>query len=61
MPITVVARSVNSFHSLERWDLGFESHSRHGCYVRLLCVCVVLYVGTGLATADHSFKESYRL
>jgi hypothetical protein len=24
-------------------------------------VCVVLCVGTGLATADHSSKESYRL
>jgi hypothetical protein len=29
--------------------------------VRLFCVCVVLCVGSGLATADHSSKESYRL
>jgi hypothetical protein len=38
-------------HSLERCDLGFESHSWHGCLycVRLFCVCVVLLVGRGLA------------
>jgi hypothetical protein len=39
------------FARIERWDRGFESHSRHGClYVRLFCVCVVLCVGGGLAT-----------
>jgi hypothetical protein len=38
--------------SLERWDRGFESHSRHECLycVRLFCVCVILGVGRGLAT-----------
>jgi hypothetical protein len=42
---------MNCLRSLERWDCGFESHSRHGC----LCVrlfCVVLCVGTGLATGS---------
>jgi hypothetical protein len=29
--------------------------------VRLFCVYVVLCVGNGLATFDHSSKESYRL
>jgi hypothetical protein len=38
--------------SLSRsWDRGFESQSKHGCLcVRLSCVCVVLCVGSGLAT-----------
>jgi hypothetical protein len=36
---------------LERWDRGFESDSRHGYLcVRLFCVCVVLCVGSDLAT-----------
>jgi hypothetical protein len=35
----------------ERWDRGFESHSRHGCLcVRLFSVYVVLCLGSGLAT-----------
>jgi hypothetical protein len=39
------------FARFERWDRGFESHSRHGCLcVRLFCVCVVLRVGGRLAT-----------
>jgi hypothetical protein len=29
--------------------------------MRLFCVCVVLCVGSGLATGCHSSKESYRL
>jgi hypothetical protein len=43
---------MNCLRSLERWDRGFESRSRHGCLfcVRLFCVCVVLCVGSGLAT-----------
>jgi hypothetical protein len=50
---------MNCIRSLERWDRGFESHSRHGCLcVRLFCVCVVLCVGSGLA--DPPSKESYR-
>jgi hypothetical protein len=43
---------MNYLCSLERWDRGFESHSRHGCLycMRLFCVCVfVLCVGRGLA------------
>jgi hypothetical protein len=32
---------MNCLRSLERWDHGFKSHSRHGCLcVRLFCVCV---------------------
>jgi hypothetical protein len=35
-----------------RWDRGFESHLRHGCFVclRLFCVCVVLCAGGVFAT-----------
>jgi hypothetical protein len=36
---------VNCLRSLERWDRGFQSHSRNGC----LCA-FVLCVGSGLAT-----------
>jgi hypothetical protein len=51
---------MNCFRSLERWDRGFESRSRHGCLycVRLLCVYIVLHVGTGLATARSSRPSS---
>jgi hypothetical protein len=54
---------MNWLRSLERYDRGLESHSRHGCLycVRLFCVSVVLCVGRGLATADPPSKESYRL
>jgi hypothetical protein len=42
---------MNCLRSLERWDRGFEFHSRHGCLcVCLFCVCVVLCVGSGLGT-----------
>jgi hypothetical protein len=46
-----IGRAV-CLRSLERWDLGFESYWRHGCLycVRLFCVCVDLYVGSGLET-----------
>jgi hypothetical protein len=44
---------MNRFRSLERWDRGLESHSKHGCQysVHLFCVYVVLCVGRGLATS----------
>jgi hypothetical protein len=32
-----------------------------GVCMRLFCVCAVLCIGIGLATGDHSSKESYRL
>jgi hypothetical protein len=35
--------SMNCLRSLESWDRGFESRSRHGCLcvcVRLFCVCI---------------------
>jgi hypothetical protein len=52
---------MNCLRSLERFDRGFEAHSRHGClFVHLFCVCVVLS-GSGLETGCHSSKESYRL
>jgi hypothetical protein len=42
---------MNNLRSFERWDRGFEPHSRHGCLcVRLFCVFVILCVGTGLAS-----------
>jgi hypothetical protein len=42
---------MNCLRLLERWDRGFESSSRHGCLcIPLLCVCVVLCIGSGLAT-----------
>jgi hypothetical protein len=43
--------NMNCLRSLERWDRGFEPKSRHGYMCgRLLCVCVFLCVGCGLAT-----------
>jgi hypothetical protein len=34
-----VIECMNHLPSLEHWDHGFESHSRHGCLcVRLFCV-----------------------
>jgi hypothetical protein len=38
-PITAAARSKACLRSLEHWDPGFESHSRHGC----LCLCCSVY------------------
>jgi hypothetical protein len=36
-------KGMKCLHSLERWDRGFESHSKHGCLcVRLFCVYIVL-------------------
>jgi hypothetical protein len=33
-------RSMNCLHSLELWDRGFESKSRHGCLCAfILCLC----------------------
>jgi hypothetical protein len=40
---------MNCLRSLEIWDRGFESHSRHGC-VFILCSCAILCAGSGLAT-----------
>jgi hypothetical protein len=43
---------MNCLRPFGRWDHGFESHSRHGCLcVRLFCVCLVLCLGSGLATS----------
>jgi hypothetical protein len=54
-------RILNCLRSLERWDRGFESLSRHGCLycVRLYCVCFVLCVET-LRRADSPSKESWK-
>jgi hypothetical protein len=45
-------RSGHVVRSLERWDRGFESHLRHGYlyFLLLFCICVVLCVGSVLAT-----------
>jgi hypothetical protein len=40
---------MNRLRSLERWDRGSESHSRHGCLCAFI-LFVVLCVGSGLAT-----------
>jgi hypothetical protein len=33
-------QGMNSLRSLEHWDRGFESHSRHGCLCAfILCLC----------------------
>jgi hypothetical protein len=51
-PITVAAR-CKAWTVLARWNRGFESQLRYGCLcVRLFCVCVVLCVGSGLATGS---------
>jgi hypothetical protein len=47
MPITMAARS-------KAWT-GFESHSRHGC------LCVVLCVGSGLATGWSLIRGVYHV
>jgi hypothetical protein len=53
---------MKCLRSLENWDRGFESHPRHRCLcVRLFGICVVLCVGSGLATGRYPSKESYRL
>jgi hypothetical protein len=44
---------MNCLRSRGRCDRGFESHLGHGCSVcvcAFFCVCVVLYLGRGLAT-----------
>jgi hypothetical protein len=49
---------MNCFRSLECWNHGFESHSKHGCLcVRLFCVCFVLCVGSGIATGWSLVQE----
>jgi hypothetical protein len=46
---------------LERWDRGFESHSRHGyLYAFILCLCCPVQVAA-LRRADPPPKECYRL
>jgi hypothetical protein len=49
---------MNCLHPLERWDRGFESYSKHGNCVRLFCVCVVLCVGSSLATGCTPVQEA---
>jgi hypothetical protein len=48
-------QGVNCLRSLEIWAHGFESHSRHGCLC-LFSDCVLLFVGSGLATAWSPFQ-----
>jgi hypothetical protein len=49
---------MKCLRSLEHWDRGFESHSRHGClFAFILCLCQV----AALRWVDPTSKESYRL
>jgi hypothetical protein len=50
--VTFIKPAGHGSRSLERWDRGFEFQLGHGYLVcvRLFCVCVVLYLGRGLAT-----------
>jgi hypothetical protein len=41
---------MNRLRPLERWGRGFEFHSRYDVIVSLFCICVVLCVGSHLAT-----------
>jgi hypothetical protein len=49
---------MNCLRSLECWDHGIESHSRHWClyFLCLFCVYIVLCVGRGLATGRSSVQ-----
>jgi hypothetical protein len=53
---------MNCLRSLERWDRGFESHSKAWMFVCAFTLCLLpcVYVAA-LRRADHSSKESYRL
>jgi hypothetical protein len=42
--------SMKCLLSLEHSDRAFESHSSNRCFLLLFCVCVVLRVGSGLAS-----------
>jgi hypothetical protein len=62
-PITMAARP-EAWSVFARSNIGIVVSNPTRCMdvcVRLFCVCVVLRVSSGLATADHSSKESYRL
>jgi hypothetical protein len=63
MPVTIAARS-NVSCVFARMDCGFESHSRHGCFV-YVCIYSVLVLSSvyveALRRADHSSRESYPL
>jgi hypothetical protein len=63
MPITVAARSKAwiIFSRSKAGIVGSNPAKEMDVCVHLFCVCVVLCVGSGLARADHSPKESYRL
>jgi hypothetical protein len=55
--------NMNCLRSLQRWDRGFESHSRHGClsaFILCLC-CPVCRQAVALRRDDSPSKESYRL
>jgi hypothetical protein len=43
MPITVTARS-EALRSLECWNRGFESHSRHGCLCAFILFIYLLFI-----------------
>jgi hypothetical protein len=56
---------MNCLRSLERWDRGFESHSRHVYLCVGMCFFSAFLLScmqvAALRRADHSSKETYRL
>jgi hypothetical protein len=54
LPIRVATRSNRP---LKHWDLGFKSHSWHGCMPEFVLSCA----GSGHASGWSPSKESYRL
>jgi hypothetical protein len=64
LPITVDGRAVYGMYCFARSNTGIggsnPSQGMDVC-VRLFCVCVVLYVGSDLATGWSPSKEPYRL
>jgi hypothetical protein len=56
--VLINAATLIYIRSLERWDRGSESHSKHRyLVVFILCLCQVV----ALRQADPPTKESYRL
>jgi hypothetical protein len=62
LPFTGAARS-KTWTVFAQWNTvaWFQSHSRHECLCAFMLCCVVLCVGSGLATGWSPSKESYCL
>jgi hypothetical protein len=59
-PITLAALS-KAWTLFERWDCSWNPNQGMDISVRLFCACLILCVGSGLATDWSPSKESYRL